>query len=152
MKRRENNAPIARRITGVTTHQEAPVPEKHDRINGIRPRKRLRTLADLDGRTHAAQQAHRLVAQLEANLGGEAALSTAARELVQRAALLGAIAEDLEVSWLERKPADLTLYGCLADRQRRILETLGLRRVPRDINGRDLRPDQLEKLIDAVRS
>jgi hypothetical protein len=79
-----------------------PVPEPHDRINGIRPRKRLRTLSDLDGRTHAAQQAHKLVARLEADLGGD--LSTAERELVKRAALLGAIVEDTEVAWLERSP------------------------------------------------
>ena len=53
---------------------------------------------------------------------------------MQRAALLGAIVGDAEVAWLERKPADLTLYGTLVDRQRRVLETLGLQRRPRDVS------------------
>jgi hypothetical protein len=115
----ENNGPVI-----------APV--KHDRDNGVRPRKRLRALADLDGRTRAAVQARTLVGSLQADIGGN--LSAAEKELIQRAALVGAMAQDLEVAWLERRPADLTVYGQLCDRQRRLLSTLGsLRRPPKDI-------------------
>jgi hypothetical protein len=95
---------------------------------------RLRSLDDLDNRTAAARRARELVADLESDLGGD--LSTAERELVKRAALLGAIVEDTEVRWLQRQHADLSLYGTLVDRQRRILETLGLRRRPRDVTDR----------------
>jgi hypothetical protein len=148
MMRAKNKPTITRRIPRQPTHEDTPLAPKQ---NGYRPRTRLRTLEDLDGRTHAAQQAHRLVAQLEADLGKDP--STAERELIKRAALLGAIVEDTEVAWLERRPADLSIYGKLVDRQRRILEALGLKRTPRDINGRgDLAPDQLDKLIDAVRA
>lgn len=98
---------------------------------GNRTPARLRTLDDLDGRTRAAKLARDLVAALEADLGGD--LSAAQRELVTRAALLGAITQDAEANWLSRNPVDLALYGTLADRQRRILEALGLKRVARDV-------------------
>ncbi|HZP69246.1 MAG TPA: hypothetical protein VFB29_04820 [Pseudolabrys sp.] len=96
---------------------------------------RLRSLDDLDGRTKAARRAQALVAQIEADLGGTDQLSTAQRELIRSAALLGAMTEDQAARWLERKPADLTLFGTLVDRQRRILETLGLSRKARDVTG-----------------
>jgi hypothetical protein len=55
---------------------------------------------------------------------------------------------------LERRPSDLAIYGTLVDRQRRILEALGLKRQPRDItapvNG-DLTPE-LKALIKQVKA
>ena len=150
--RNGNKRAIARRIPREPTHDDALVVAKHDRTNGVRPRLRLKTLSDLDGRTFSAQQAHRLVAQLEADLGGD--LSTAQRELVKRAAILGAIVEDTEVAWLERKPADLTVYGTLVDRQRRCLEALGLQRLPRDVSDRVpavMTPNQFGKLVDIIK-
>lgn len=105
---------------------------------------RLRSIDDLDGRTAAARRARELVEALETDLGGDP--TTGERELIKRAALLGAITEDCEVRWLERRPADLTLYGTLVDRQRRILEALGLRRRPRDVT-----PDQTPQILDHIR-
>jgi hypothetical protein len=116
-----------------------PTPRRNDR-----GRARLRTLSDLDQRTRAAKLARQLVANLESDLGGE--LSTAKRQLVTRAALLGAMIEDAEARWLESRPADLGLYGTLVDRQRRVLEALGL-----DRRARQISPIELDKLIDAVR-
>lgn len=100
---------------------------------------RLRSIDNLDQRTHAARRARELVAELESDLGGGDRLTVGRRELVKRAAMLGAIIEDHEVRWLRREPADLGTYGTLVDRQRRILETLGLDRVARDIT-----PDPLD--------
>lgn len=119
-------------------------PQGYGHDSGDLPRRSpsLKTLDDLDGRTRAAKLAHRLVTDLESDLGGD--LSTAQRELVKRAALLGAIVEDYEVRWLEHKGADLSLYGTLVDRQRRILETLGLGRVARDVT------DQVIARLEAV--
>jgi len=93
---------------------------------GAHPRTRLRTIDDLDGRTFAAREARKLIAELERDLGGD--LSVAQRELVKRPAVLGAIISDHEVAWLEHRPSDLTTYGTLVDRQRRVLEALGLER------------------------
>jgi hypothetical protein len=88
-----------------------------------------------------------LISQLERDLGGD--LSTAQRELVKRAAILSAIISDHEVRWLEDKPADLSVYGVLVDRQRRVLEALGLDRKPRDVSPTTF---DYDKLISAVRS
>jgi len=108
----------------------ADVP-KHDRDSGFRPRKKLRSIADLDGRSRAAIQARTLVGRLSADLGGN--LTSVEQELVKRCALLGAMIEDFEVRWLQSEPANLSLYGQLVDRQRRIFATLGLKRTARDI-------------------
>ena len=110
-------------------------------------RVRLRGIGDIDGRTKAAKRAHRLVADIISDLGGDVALSAAQRELAQRGALLGAIIADIEARWLEDHRVDLGLYGSLVDRQRRVLESLGLQRTPRQIDGAELG----QKLIDMVR-
>ena len=94
---------------------------------------RLRSLDDLDNRTAAARRARDLVADLEADLGGGDRLPIGLRELVKRAAMLGAIVEDCEVRWLERKPVDLAEYLSAVNAQRRVLATIGLDRRPRDI-------------------
>ena len=111
--------------------RHTPPAPPHDRLSGTRPRKRIRCLADLDGRTKASITARKLVARLERDLGGD--LSTAQQELVKRAVVLSVILESHEVDWLETNNADLHTYGRLVDRQRRVLETLGLVRQPRDI-------------------
>jgi hypothetical protein len=94
---------------------------------------RLRSLDDLDNRTAAARRARDLVADLESDLGGGDRLPVGLRELVKRAAMLGAIVEDCEVRWLERKPVDLAAYLSAVNAQRRVLATIGLDRRPRDI-------------------
>jgi len=97
----------------------------------------LRSLDDLDGRTNAAKHAASLVAGLESDLGGKEHLSIAVRQLVQRVALCGALCEDAEVQWLEGKPIDVGHYATLANCQRRLLATIGLRRQPRDVTPDD---------------
>ena len=83
-------------------------------------------LEDLDGRYRSAKLANQLRADLEADLGGHDNINAAQREIIKRAAVLGAIVGDVECSWLTGKAADLALLGTLADRQRRLLESLGL--------------------------
>ena len=67
-----------------------------------------------------------LVNAITADLGGD--LSAAQSELVQRAALLGAFLSDCEARWLA---GDDVRLAC--DRQRRVLQSLGLRRVPKPV-------------------
>lgn len=116
--------------------------------SGRSGRLRLRTLDDLDGRTRAARRALKLVADIEADLGGPSNLSTAQRELVRRSAVLGAIIGDIETDWLECGQTDLMLLGTLADRQRRCLLALGLQRVARDVSGTEFGA----QLIEAARA
>lgn len=93
----------------------------------------LLSLGDLDGRTLAAKQARQLIDDLESDLGGRDRLSAAERELIQRAALAGAMLQDLETRYLMGRGIDVAAYSTLANAQRRLLATVGLKRRPRDV-------------------
>ena len=93
----------------------------------------LRSLADLDQRTRAAKLAQGLIANIESDLGGSERLTTGQRELVKRAALAGALAEDVEVRWLQGEAIEVAAYSMLLNTQRRLLATVGLNRIPKDI-------------------
>jgi hypothetical protein len=92
---------------------------------------RLVTLDDIDGRTLAARRASSLVAAIEADVGTD--LSAAERQLAQRAGVLGAFLEDAEARWISGQPFDLGLYCTGLNAQRRVLETLGIKRQPRNV-------------------
>jgi hypothetical protein len=94
---------------------------------------RLMTLSDLDRRTGAAKRAHDLVKALHEDLGGEDRLATGERQIIQRAALLGTLAEDLETRWLDGEQIDPGTLCAIGNAQRRLLEAVGIKRVPRDI-------------------
>lgn len=94
---------------------------------------RLLTLGDLDGRTVAAQKAKALVESIEADLGGGDRLSTAERALVVRAAVTAAIVEDMEAAALTGANIDLAGYVALTNNLRRLLTTVGLKRVAKDV-------------------
>lgn len=94
---------------------------------------RLRSLADLDQRTVAAQKARAMVESLEADLGGADRLSTAKRALVTRAAVTAAIVESMEAAALTGGEIDLAGYVALTNNLRRLLTTLGLERATKDI-------------------
>jgi hypothetical protein len=94
---------------------------------------RFLTLADLDCRTAAYRETTRLIAEIEADLGGADQLSTGERQLVQRAGVMGALLSDIETRWIRGEPVDPAAYCTTVNAQRRILETIGLRRRPRDL-------------------
>ncbi|TCU68244.1 hypothetical protein EDE08_109359 [Bradyrhizobium sp. R2.2-H] len=94
---------------------------------------KLRSLADLDGRTLAARTAKALIAELASDMGGVDRLSAAERALIHRAALAGAMADDMEATWLSGRPIDVAAYTTLVNAQRRLLATVGLKRQPHDV-------------------
>lgn len=94
---------------------------------------RLLTLDNLDRRTAAYRETRKLIDEIEGDLGGSDRLSTGERQLVQRAAVLGAVLTDTESRWIEGEPVDLTGYCTIVNAQRRVLETIGLRRQPREV-------------------
>jgi hypothetical protein len=96
-----------------------------------RQKARLKTLDDIDGRTLAAKRARSIVAAIQSDVGTD--LSEAERQLAQRAGILGAVLEDSETRWIAGEPFDAALYCTVVNAQRRVLETLGIRRVPRDV-------------------
>jgi hypothetical protein len=100
-------------------------PEKH----------RFKTLDKLDGRTLAAKYARELYRQIEADLGGN--LTAAQSEMAQRAAVLGAYLMDAEVRYLSGEQPDVSLWLAASNNQRRLLETLGLERVAKEVDWHD---------------
>jgi hypothetical protein len=90
---------------------------------------RLKTLNQLDGRTFASRRARELIAAIENDLGGSDAMTEGLRQLVQRAAVLGALIESNETAWLAGDAVDLNTYFQAINSQRRILSTLGTRDV-----------------------
>jgi hypothetical protein len=94
---------------------------------------RLLSLDDLDRRTTAARRARELIAAVTGDLGGEERLATGERQLIQRVALLGCMAEDIESRWLMGEAVDPGTLATLANCQRRLLETVGLKRVAKEV-------------------
>jgi hypothetical protein len=97
------------------------------------PKFRLLTLAELDKRTSAARRAHDLIGSVTADLGGLDRLATGERQIVQRAAMIGTMAEDIEARWLLGEPVDATVLCTLANAQRRLFESVGLQRRSRNV-------------------
>ncbi|MET3967229.1 hypothetical protein ACT4MK_17815 [Bradyrhizobium barranii] len=98
----------------------------------LEPKTKLMTLADLDGRTRAAQAVKQTIGAIVSDLGGEQNISTAEHQLIERAAVTGAMCESLAARWLLGEPADPALFATLSNAERRLLETVGLRRRARD--------------------
>src|SRR5262245_20555641 len=94
---------------------------------------RLLSLHDIDRRTAAYRKTADLIDAIESDLGGSDHLSTGERQIIQRAALTGALLEDLEARWLAGEPIDPALYATLGNAQRRLFETVGLKRQARDV-------------------
>jgi hypothetical protein len=98
---------------------------------------RLLSLSDLDKRTAAYRETRRLIDEIETDLGGGDRLSTGERQLIQRAAVLGAVLTDCESRWIEGEPIDPTSYCTIVNAQRRVFETIGLHRRARDVTPPD---------------
>ena len=92
------------------------------------PKRRLKSLRELDRRTAAAKNAFALQDAIIRDLGGEASLSAMKLALIGNVAILGAALEDLAVSYLAGKDVDMIAFGTLANSQRRLLSDLGLDR------------------------
>jgi hypothetical protein len=78
--------------------------------------KRLTTLAELDGRTIAAKQAHATISAIESDLGGAENITTAKRQIIESAAVTSAMVADLGSRWLAGEQIDLALFTTLAIR------------------------------------
>jgi hypothetical protein len=94
---------------------------------------RLVTFETLDRRCVAYRETKRLIDEIEGDLGGADRLSTGERQLVQHGAVLGAVLTDMEARWMAGQPLDPTTYCTVVNAQRRVFESIGLRRRPRDV-------------------
>jgi hypothetical protein len=87
-----------------------------------------------DGNSPWARRQRDLIALHLADLGGEERLSENQLSLCRRAATLETELEMLEGQLSLGKVADLDLYNRLSGNLRRILESIGLKRVARPVN------------------
>jgi hypothetical protein len=92
---------------------------------------KLLTFRDIDCRRVPVRNVRRHAALLARDMGDD--LSIAQQELVRRAAILSALLENSEARMLIGERVSVSEYVELLNAQRRILVTLGIRRVPRDI-------------------
>jgi hypothetical protein len=60
-------------------------------------------------------------------------LTAAQRAIIQRVAITGAVLEDMAATWLATGQLDATLWATLTNVERRLYETIGLKRTPRDV-------------------
>jgi hypothetical protein len=101
-------------------------------------------LEQIDGRSAMARRFKDLVHDFTGDLGGRDMLSEGQRQLIRRTSLVGAICEKLEQdAVLEKSSFSIDDYVVLVNCQRRLCETLGLRRVARDSGA------TLEQYLDA---
>ena len=111
-------------------------------INRVPSRQRSRVtngsalLPGVDGRSAWVRRCKDIIEQHISDLGGYDNTSAAERSLVRRAAVLTTELERLESRFAsvgEATAADLDLYTRASGNLRRLLETIGLKRVPRDV-------------------
>jgi hypothetical protein len=104
-------------------------------MGGLKPtaKAKLLTLDRIDGRTLAAKSVREMMSAIQSDLGGIEQLSTAELQIVQRAAVTGAILESMETEWLSGGPIDAPTYVALGNAQRRYLESVGIKRVPKPV-------------------
>jgi hypothetical protein len=87
-----------------------------------------------DGRSMTARRFKDLVEFICVDLGGADRLSEGERQLVRRAAALSAECERQEAMWARGEAEfDISAYSMLTNAVRRVFETIGLKRVPRDV-------------------
>jgi hypothetical protein len=93
-------------------------------------------LPGIDGRSPWVRRCKDLIEIHLADLGGIDNASAAVRSLVRRACVLTVELESLELKFAKAGQAnadDLDLYQRTAGNLRRLLEVVGLKRVPRDV-------------------
>jgi hypothetical protein len=93
---------------------------------------RLFAVAGLDGRTQSARRFRDIIDAVTSDLGGADLLSEGQRQLIRRAAALSIMCESVEADLVRDLPFDIANYLAGTNTFRRVIETLGLRRVPKD--------------------
>jgi hypothetical protein len=93
-------------------------------------------VAGVDQRSPWVRRAKDVIAAHLSDLGGVDNTSAAERSIIRRAAILTVELERLETKFAlagEASAADLDIYARVAANMRRLLETVGIQRRPRDV-------------------
>lgn len=108
--------------------------DRRQLADALRIRTRFLSLADLDRRTSAFKRVQSLISEMTADLGGDSEITTAQRLLIGRAAIAAVMTEDQEVKFLAGNAIDPAIHATLSNSLRRLLESIGISRVPRDVS------------------
>ena len=98
----------------------------------------LLSIDALDKRTRPFRRYEAIRGAVLADMGGEENTSEVQRQLISKFATLALQLETLESAAIEGIAIDLDLFARCASHLRRIAETLGLRRVPKDVTSLSL--------------
>jgi hypothetical protein len=118
----------ARPLEGVVKRRRWPAKASHQRT-----RPQLLTRDQLDGRTNAAKIFDRLVANIEADLGGRDQLSTIEVALVEAFAGAAVTLNNLNTRLALGQPIDLGEHAQCVSAMVRVASRLGLQRRARDV-------------------
>jgi hypothetical protein len=117
-----------------------PAADRSARFNRSRITNGAELLPKVDGRTAWARLFRDIHESLTQHVGGADRMSEPERMTVRRAAALECELVRLEISFAEARAAerapdaaDIDLYSRITNTQRRVLETLGMQRRPRDV-------------------
>ena len=103
----------------------------------VRPRSAVTSGRQLfmegDAKSAWSRRFHDLVVGHVADLGGADLLSEAQFSLIRRAAAIETELERLDAQLSRNEPVDMDSYARVAGHLRRLFETIGLKRVPRDV-------------------
>jgi hypothetical protein len=118
-------------MTSTTVQVEDPKTKGRSRISNGALMDRA-----VDGRSGWARRLRDLIGLHLSDLGGEDMASEAERSIVRRIATLTVELERMETAFAlagEAQPEQLELYQRVASTMRRLLEAIGIKRVPRDV-------------------
>src|SRR5262249_25363623 len=99
-------------------------------------------LSGVDGRSAWVRRAKEVLSELVSDMGGETNISAPERHIARRATTMIVELERLERKFAlagEASADELDVYARIASSMRRLLESIGLRRRPRDVT-----PDPLD--------
>jgi hypothetical protein len=88
---------------------------------------------NLDKRTRPYRRYRAIRSAVLSDLGGEDNTTEVQRQLISKFCTLALQLEALEAAAVEGRRIDIDLFGRCASHLRRIAETIGLRRIPRDV-------------------
>lgn len=135
----DNAAALAKRVPKQRIHRSA-----------ISNGSRLFAVAGADCRTLTGRRFRDLVEIMTADLAGADLLSEFQKQLIRRTAALSVMAEAIECDVVQDFEFDILTYGTVCDRLRRLCETLGLKRVAREVEVTPM--DRLKQYQDAKKA
>jgi hypothetical protein len=94
---------------------------------------RLFVADDLDARSAEARRFRDILSAVASDIGGAGELSEVQRQLARRFASLALSLELQEAALVSGEAVDLDLFGRLSGQLNRLANTLGLRRVAKDV-------------------